>query len=475
MRRNSSSKSSSATRRRGVLRMLADTQTGFTIIEVVVASVMLTMMAGAVATALISTATVSGDQRRRSQADEIAQQDQERMKGMSIKSLQGLNETRTVGPYEGTSFTVHSTGQFLSNTGSPTCSTAGTSAAAFVRITSTVNWPGNLKAGADINDFSSWTANSIRPPIKQESLIAPRTGGTLLVNVGDETGAPVGGTTINIFGSKENETADTSSEGCAVFGGLVPGGYYIGAQKTGYVDPNGNNYPFTGATAGSGTTAPTPFKMGLAGNVSASFKTTIGGNTYTGQKAPSISWFNAGMTASKNFTPTTVPATPVNPTPDAIYPFKDPTTGYTNNYTVWAGKCDAAKPAQSGDQTPATVTPGATPSVVVKEPALVIKMSYVTSGSYRTPNHVKLTDSCGQAWSIPVADIRPYTDSQFGTFGTLNFPGQPSGTYTVCVDYDPPGAVTSRVVSASSVANTSFTAGNPANLLVTDTSPGGVC
>ena len=54
MRNNSSSKSSSATRGRGgLLRMLGDTQAGFTIIEVVVASVMLTLMAGAVATALI--------------------------------------------------------------------------------------------------------------------------------------------------------------------------------------------------------------------------------------------------------------------------------------------------------------------------------------------------------------------------------------------------------------------------------------
>ncbi len=481
MPRKISSKSSSTRRRSGLLRMLADTQTGFTIIEVLVASIMVTLMAGGVATALISTATVSGDQRRRSQANEIAQQDQERMKGMSIKMLQALKETRTVGPYDGTTYSVYSTGQFLSNTGNASCSTAGTAAAAFVRITSTVNWSGNMKTGADINDVNSWTANSIRPPIKQESLIAPRTGGTLLVGVNDQEGAPVGGATINIFGSKESETADTSSEGCAVFGGLVPGGYYIGAQKAGHVDPNGNDYPFTGATAGSGTATPTPFKMGPAGNVTASFQTTIAGTTYTGQKAPSISWFNAGMDlGSKNFTPPTFPSTPITPSPARMFPFKDPTTGYNNNYTVWAGMCDAAKPPStpSSNLSLASVYPSTTAVLDgtsqprVKEPGLIVKVTY--AGSAVTPDHIQLKDSCGQRW---FSDVRPGDPNN--ALGQLNFPGQPYGTYSVCADYDPPGATPRKQFTVNSVANTNLTLGNPTpsgqTVAITSTTGDGLC
>jgi type II secretory pathway pseudopilin PulG len=58
-------KSSNAGRRRsGPLRMLADSQAGFSIIEVVVSALMLTLMAGAVATALAT----SGAARRRTRS-----------------------------------------------------------------------------------------------------------------------------------------------------------------------------------------------------------------------------------------------------------------------------------------------------------------------------------------------------------------------------------------------------------------------
>jgi Tfp pilus assembly protein PilV len=470
MRKNSFPTTSRACRRSGLLRMLADTQTGFSIIEVLVASIMVTLMAGAVATALISTATVSGDQRRRSQATEISQQDQERMKGMALKTLQSLDQTRNVGTYDGTAFYVHSTGQFLSTAGSSSCATTG-AAAAFVRATTTVNWPANMKGG-DINDFSTWAGNSIRPPIKQESLIAPRTGGTLLVKATDQDGLGVGGATVDVIGGKESETADTSIEGCAVLGGLVPGGYFIGIQKPGYVDNNGDAHPYTGATAGSGTASPTPFKYSLAGNVNASFQTTIGGTTYSGQKAPSISWSNPGMDKGPdNFTPTTVPSTPINPSPASMYPFKDPSTGYTNNYTVWAGKCGAALPASNTTTT--TVAPVATATPVVKEPGLVIKVSYPTAGTYVTPEHITLTDSCNQTWSPTPADIRPTTDSLFATLGALDFPGQPYGTYSVCADYDPPGTVTRRKLTVTNVANTSMTAANPANVVLTSSTGDG--
>lgn len=449
--------------------MLTSSEAGFTIIEVVVASLMVALMAGAVATALLSTAAVSGDQRRRSQADELAQQDQERMKGMSIKQLQGYDATQTLGPYDGTTYLVHSTGQFLSTTGNPTCTSSGTSAAAYVRITSTVNWAANMKGSADVNDVPGWSTNSIRPPIKQESLIAPRTGGTLLVNVNDQNNVPVPGAQVDIFGPKETESALTSAEGCAVFGGVQTTGYYIGAKKSGYVDKDGNDYPFTGATAGTGTTAPTPFKMGPAGSVTANFKTTINGSTIGSQKAPSISWHNPGMTASKNVTPATVPnATVSTPTPNNLFPFNNGTAGvYTNNYVVWAGGCDLTRPP-TANSSYATVNPGTTALLdgasqpQVQMPALNLQVQWrpnsTTAYATRVPAHIKLTDACGESW---FADVRSTTSS---TLGSLNFPGQPyapstptSSMLTVCADYR--ASSTSPYYKATSTtANSNFTA-----------------
>ena len=92
-----------------------------------------------------------------------------------------------------------------------------------------------------------------------------------------------------------------------------------------------------------------------------------------------------------------------------------------------------------------------------------------------TPDHVQLKDSCNEVWSILTADIRPTTDSGFANLGALDFPGQPYGTYTVCADYDPPGATPAKQVSLTSVPNTIFTAGNPAAVLITSTSTNGTC
>ena len=449
--------------------MLAAEQSGFSIVEVVVAALMLTLISGAVATALMSTARYSGDERKRSQANQIAQQDQERLRGLSIKALSGKDELRTVGPYDGTTYSVRSQGQFLSNTGSASCSSSGTGAAAYVLITTTVDWTDNR-----------------RPAVIQKSVITPNAGGTLLVSAIDQNSAPLPGVGITIIG-KETEDAVTGSEGCAIFGGLTQSGYYVFASKSGFVDPNGNPSPVGGANVlatGTSYGSPEPWQFGQAGSVTANFKTTMAGTTYTGQKAPSLTWRDtqSGMSVSKNVTPATVPsATVATPSPANLFPFNNGTPGtYTGNYSVWAGKCDAAKPP-AGNLASATVPPGGTatlndsPSPRVTLPGMQIKVSYATAGSYVTPDHIQLKDSCNQIWSIPSADIRPTTDPGFANLGALDFPGQPYGTYTVCADYDPAGATPAKTVNATSVANTSFTAANPVSILITSASTSGTC
>ena len=464
MRSHTPCKSSRAARRRsGLLRMLADSQAGFTIIEVVVASVMLTLMAGAVATALISTADFSGDQRRRSQADEIAQQDQERLKGMTIKALSGLSQQRCVsdagavvvanGPCTGAgnNYTVTSTGKFLSNTGTSSCASSGAGAAAYVLIHSEVDWTGN-----------------VRPPVSQESLITPRPGGTILADVIDQDSNPLQGATVTVYhDSKDTASATTNGEGCAIFTSLGSPAYFVFASKSGYVSPDGVDYVVGGTSVSTGTSfpVPNPLQIGQAGAVTANFTTTVGGTTYSGQTAPSIAWFNAGMSASKNFTPSTVPSATISSQPK-LFPFNNGTAGvYTDNYTVWAGKCDAAKPPSSpaGSQSFATVAPGATAVLdgtappgqpQVKEPGLILKVTY--AGSPVTPDHIELKDSCNQIW---------FPDRRIGdpnsALGQLKYPGQPYGTYTVCADYDPPGSTPRKQMTVSGVANTNLSAGNP--------------
>ncbi len=463
MRSHTPCKSSRAARRRsGLLRMLADSQAGFTIIEVVVASVMLTLMAGAAATALISTADFSGDQRRRSQADEIAQADQERMKGMSIQQINGLNQPRCVsqdGAVTGSAppcpvgqYAVTSTGKFLSSAGGSSCTSSGTAAAAYVRITTSVTWDANR-----------------RPPVTEESLITPVAGGTLLANVQDQTYAPLAGATVTLYPSSDSAT--TGSEGCVVFGGLKQSGYYVVVQRSGFVDPNGEGFFVTGVNlSGSGTGYPVtnPITLGQAGAVAASF--TASNSTLTNQSAPSLSVSHPSRQDPLITTPG-APATSIT-TLTSLFPF-------TDSYTAWAGKCPGELPPTVNDRTATTVPPGMTANAVVREPAMNVRVYYPSYNSAQPtvnrikPDSMKLTynqagaSTCTESWAPAVR-----ADAATNVNGSLSSPGQPfagtttdgsntyTGSYTVCASYDPPpagnGGGPQRWGRVTAQANTNF-------------------
>src|SRR4051794_18076609 len=127
-------------RPRPVARVAAED--GMTIVEVVVTS----LMVGLIALTLIgldAAGKTTADQRRRSQAFSVAQADQERIKGLSGDQISTLNQDRTV-TLDGVAYSVHSSGQFLSQSaGSASCSSSG-AAADSAKVTSTVDWTSNI-------------------------------------------------------------------------------------------------------------------------------------------------------------------------------------------------------------------------------------------------------------------------------------------------------------------------------------------
>jgi hypothetical protein len=139
-------------------------------------------------------------------------------------------------------------------------------------------------------------------------------------------------------------------------------------------------------------------------------------------------------------------------TPQTVFPYiTTSSTTFTNNYTVYAGTCSSALPP-TANQTYATVSPAATPSVVVQEPVLNVSVTY--NGSAVKPAHVSLKDACNDTWYAAIA-----AGSTKPTTGWLASPGQPYGaSYTVCADYIYTG--TSYRKATATVSNTSFTATN---------------
>jgi type II secretory pathway pseudopilin PulG len=436
---------------------------GFSIIEVLVSALMVILIASATARALISSSHFSGDQRLRSQADSVASQDQDRLRGLSdqqLGQLDSTSQTRTVG-LNATTFTVTSSSSHIDTTGVSGCTST---AAAYCKISSTVTW----------NE-----AYSTRPAtLKEESILSRPVSGDLPVVVTDQTGAGLSGASIVAKGSS-TQSGLTDATGCVLFAGLIPSSYAIGITDAGYVDPNGSPAsPLTVNTSVTSTgTAATNVHLGLGGSFTGTFvaATGLSNPTSVSGQADGISWTGTGgsygMSAPQDNTAT---SPQLSLATDALFPFSG-TNGYVGNYTIWGGRCPQQQPPAGTDAF--SVNPGATLSQNVTEPAL--KLAFTFAGSSVQPLHVRLAftslsgTSCSYDW-FPT--IQTNTTTAAST-GWLKYPGQPyadgsTGSLSLCVDYK---SGTRTYTTTVPVTNTTFTAMNPVNIALTSSSTRASC
>jgi Tfp pilus assembly protein PilV len=444
---------------------------GFVLVEVIV-SALLVALISMLLLGVIAAGNTSGDLRRRSQADELAQQDQERMRGMSLEQLSSLNQTRTV-TLDNVPFTITSTGKFLTNASgnASSCTTTGSSTADYVAIQSDVDWGSNN-----------------RTDVKEQSVIAPPAGGTLLTRVTDQSGNPLSGVRVTArptdTGTSGTSAATTDSSGCTIFSALAVGDYDLTAARSGYVDKDGNSSLTASATATAGNTATTSFTLGQAGAITATFKTTISGTTYSSQQAPSLSYNNAQMATFGNSSPAS-PAASIT-TSQTLFPFFTTATNvFTNNYSAWAGKCASNQPPSN--LATATVPPGGTGTASsaalgsVLLPPVILKAFYkktvsgVTTTTLTAPDHIVMYNGCNSSfstfeqWRPPIrgAGSAGSTDPT-GALGALSLPGQPYGAYyAVCVDDQ--GYRAYGGTSGTPLTNTNF-AGTTWNVTIDSTS-----
>jgi type II secretory pathway pseudopilin PulG len=446
---------------RHIARRAAGEQ-GFSIIEVLASALVLAVLSSAVAMALIGNARFSQVERERSQANAIAQQDQERLKGLSAQQLSTLqsqgSQTRAV-TLGNTTFSVQSTAQFLNSSGNTSCGSSSGGAAAYYNVGSKVTW------GTSANN-----------KVAESSLITPPVGGILLTQIADQTGAGMSG--VNVAASGPDQAwANTDSSGCAVLSGLQPGNYNLTVTDNGYVDVNGNPSPLNLAAtvAGTGPAPPSggnPVVIGQPGAISATFQTA---GTSTPQYADGFGWYGAGsnyqMPAPDSYGPVS-PATqlPAGGGTQQLFPFAFTGPSYANNYSVWAGTCPQMQPP-AASVTKASVGPGSNQTVALAEPALKVTVTYAglfQQAKQVKPNDIRITfqsgdGSCTDTWSAPV-NPNAATSGQ----NALAYPGQPyasntsgpnapggTGTLSVCADYSPNGSTYYRG-SATGVTNANF-------------------
>jgi prepilin-type N-terminal cleavage/methylation domain-containing protein len=476
--------------RRGVR---ADAQAGFTLIEVMASALIVLLISVAVAQGLISGAHLSGYQQHKTQADEVAQRDQERLRGLSSKQLGDLDtaaQTYSVA-LGGTTYTVTSTATLLSTGSSTACTTAGGSAVAYYRTVSSVNWNA-------VNGGQS---------VSEDSVITPPISGSLLVPVKTETGAALPGATVTATGtsaSPDQESGTTDNNGCVTMTGLKPDTYNVTVTNPGYVDYNGNStLRDTATVTASGTARPTnsPDVMGQAATVAATFSTVAYPTdtsstpaTITGQYATNLSDFGSGATVSMSaYETSSASATwATGFTTPNLFPFyfSGPPGNYTNNYGVWPGGCLQERPPTGYDT--ASVNPGVNSSMTAQEPGLILTVLYNngTSTARVLPSRAKVyfTSSsgtgCTDTWTEPIR-----ATGATSTNGVLAYPGIPyaantttgasasasaqTGTLSACVEYTT-GGTTYKNTGAVPLP-LSMTAPNPMSITINKSSGAGTC
>jgi hypothetical protein len=337
-------------RARVAARLLAEA--GDTMIEVTVAALLVALIAVATFTGYSAVAHVASGQNTRAQASALAEADQARLHALTLNNLSssGAGTGNYAAPavnIDGTNYYVTSSTQFVSGSGSASCTTSGTTTADEVQTTSTVTWATESAAGG---------------PVEIHGLVTPPQGGSLIVRVVNSSNAGISGVTVSLSGGPTSVSPLTTDvNGCVEFGGLSGGSYTVTATQ------NGVNTTATATVVATQTKTVTISPTGGSGQISATFTTTYNGSSHASTADQVTAWnpsdsstYNVFGTASTLGNSSAYQSTV---TSGGLPP---------GTYTTYAGSC-------SGDYSNsgyalANVSNGTTQSVSVPVPAMIVNV-----------------------------------------------------------------------------------------------------
>ena len=471
---------------RALFSRLKAEESGFTIIEVLVSSLVMVVIAVGVFKSLDTASARSGYQKDKGVAAGLAQQDQERLRAFTIQELNNYVQTRCLQKQttgfvkdpecdnslaQGPIYKVISRTDWVSDqSGTRSCGTGARSD--YIRISSTVSW-------ANPSGTSETGANRV----SVASLVAPRVGsfgddGSLSIEVRDRNGTGRANVPVAVTGPK-SLSGTTDANGCLFFGYLPQGNYTVAVTQSGNVDSNGNaniSQQF-GVNPAAITAAVIEYDVGA--NLNVSFSTRKAGATVAGQKADQVSIGHSSLASPTwrsydSNEPATARRRPMglerrtrrccsrSPTATASTAATAPATARAS--TAW-GRPRAGRTAN----TFATLSPGGTSNITVHEPsvlltpgagwpggqiptgALVILRPETTWGGSPTmcsdPKYFWTHDDASSGTGAWLKNIfEPSLDPNAA--GPHDF-GVPVGAYDVCVMYPITGSVRYRWLTDS--------------------------
>jgi hypothetical protein len=371
---------------------------GWMLLEVIVGSVLLMIVAMGVLGALDHADATDAQERAKAVAGNVVQAEQERLRALPLEELSNHHSTSTK-VVNGVSYAIESRAEWVTDaTGEANCATGGASAD-YLHITSTVN-SSALRKGSTVSLDSI-----MAPPARA---FVP-TEGSLSVQILDSRGHPVAGQGIALGGDR-NVSGVTNDQGCVLWGYLpAANDYTLSYSSVGWIDPSGQTSVSVTQSVAGEQTRNVVFTYDRGGTLAVDFKTTRLSDNAQVPSAPGFA------TIEHPGPPATLIPYPIQgsrlETP-LLYPFTSP-------YSVYADNCTQARPT-----TPAvaTVLPGQTTNA----PAIVLPsldFNVVNGAAAVTGATVKVVTTCGSS-------IVRTT----GADGHLADPGYPSGTgFTVCV------------------------------------------
>ncbi|MEA2443660.1 MAG: hypothetical protein QOJ12_952, partial [Thermoleophilales bacterium] len=295
------------------------------LVEIMMSALLLALAATAVFKGIDGANATSGGSKSRAIATSLVQEDQERMRSLDPRRLDGYTNTAQK-VVNRVPFTVVSAGSVVSDRGGSESCTKGSGRVTYVRIASTVTWP-------DMRGSKPITASTL------VSIGNAYSRGSLSVKIQDRNAAPVPGVDVNVT-SPVSRSGSTNSAGCVVWDGLTTGTYLGNFSKTGYVDPSGVNVatPPNGWSVTTGSTGVYTHLYDLSGSANFKFVGKSGTNSYPTAKASGITVSHLTMPTPNNVRTATFAANNLV-TFTNLFPFLTP-------YSAWAGTCtDNVPPA----------------------------------------------------------------------------------------------------------------------------------
>ncbi|MBA3746469.1 MAG: hypothetical protein H0W96_03135, partial [Solirubrobacterales bacterium] len=388
---------------------------GSFLVEALVSAAILIVAALGVMEALDRGQRLGGQQKLQAVAGNVAQAEQERIRGLSVSDQSNLHSvsTKTVGAV---AYAIESKATWVDDdSGDESCTTAG-STADYMKLSTKVSWP----------------QMETRKPVRLESLIAPgvksfsEDQGSLAVHVSDRNGDPVSGLQLNLTGS-ETHSDPTNDAGCVLWGYLPAGsGYAVGfSREPDYVLTDGTRIANVPAAVIGGQTSNLALQYDRGGYINTRFVTKRTADGALIPTDPRVAHVTHGAVSSS------FNVNAAGGTSNLLFPF-------TSAYTVHADSCAAAEvpvpPPPPDPEFPgapsavaAIVNPGATTTTsAVQLPALNIKVKSVPAlgaGAFVANAIIRVTTPCGTV-------IRRTTTSS----GAIDDPGFPyASSLKICV------------------------------------------